>query len=198
MVFPGNNVGYYGPYERLLRGQGSVGGFWNGCQAGLTGLGIEADGTIKGCPSLPTAAYRGANIREMRLRDIIAETPPLLINQGGGTKAGEEHLWGFCRSCAYAALCRGGCTWTAHVFFDRRGNNPYCHHRALTQAGSGRRERLVLEQRAAGVPFDNGKFAIVEEPLGDPWPEGDPLHFTPERIQRSEAKSQPAVFPILS
>jgi hypothetical protein len=50
-IQPGNNIGYYGPYERLLRGRGNPWGFWTGCQAGLSGLGIEADGAIKGCPS---------------------------------------------------------------------------------------------------------------------------------------------------
>ncbi|QYO62619.1 radical SAM protein [Leptolyngbya sp. 7M] len=56
---PGNNIGYYGPYERLLRGRGRQDEwtFWQGCSAGLSTLGIEADGAIKGCPSLPTAAY---------------------------------------------------------------------------------------------------------------------------------------------
>ena len=186
LLFPGNNVGYYGPYERLLRGHGNPGAFWNGCQAGLASLGIEADGVIKGCPSLPTAAYRGGNIRERSLRDILSEAPELSINREGGTDAGEAFLWGFCRTCDYASLCRGGCTWTAHVFFDRRGNNPYCHHRSLTMARRGLRERLVQLQSAPGIPFDNGKFGIVEEPLASPWPDGDSLHFTADRVQRTE------------
>ncbi|MEM8614009.1 MAG: radical SAM protein, partial [Cyanobacteria bacterium P01_H01_bin.105] len=64
-IQPGNNIGYYGPYERLLRGRGQENdwAFWRGCSAGLSTLGIEADGAIKGCPSLPTAAYTGGNIR---------------------------------------------------------------------------------------------------------------------------------------
>ena len=38
--------------------------YYGGCNAGRTGLGIEADGTIKGCPSLPTADYAGGNVRD--------------------------------------------------------------------------------------------------------------------------------------
>jgi radical SAM protein with 4Fe4S-binding SPASM domain len=163
LIFPGNNVGYYGPYERLLRR--NSGSFWNGCHAGLTGLGIESDGTIKGCPSLPTSAYTGGNIRERKLRDTIDSAPELAINRNGGTLEGESALWGFCKTCEYASLCRGGCHWTAHVFFDRRGNNPYCHHRALTMKNRGVRERLVQLHPGPGLPFDNGKFAIIEEPL---------------------------------
>jgi MoaA/NifB/PqqE/SkfB family radical SAM enzyme len=39
-IQPGNNIGYYGPYERQLRGGGSEWGFWQGCSAGLSTLGI--------------------------------------------------------------------------------------------------------------------------------------------------------------
>lgn len=181
----GNNIGYYGPYERLLRGGGDEWTFWQGCSAGLNTLGIEADGKIKGCPSLPTAAYTGGNIRDRSLREIVEQAKELKFNLQAGTEAGTEHLWGFCQTCEFAKLCRGGCSWTAHVFFDRRGNNPYCHHRALKQAKRGTRERFVPVAKANGNPFDNGTFAIVEEPIDAPWIENDPLHFTSDRIQWS-------------
>ncbi|GCL40414.1 nif11-class peptide radical SAM maturase 3 [Dolichospermum planctonicum] len=181
-VQPGNNIGYYGPYERLLRG-GDAWSFWQGCSAGLSALGIEADGAIKGCPSLPTTAYTGGNIRDHSLRTIIEETEELRFNLGAGTPKGTEHLWGFCKTCEFAELCRGGCSWTAHVFFDKRGNNPYCHHRALTQEKNGIRERVFLQRQANGNPFDNGEFALIEESINTPWIENDPLHFTAELIQ---------------
>ena len=67
-LIPGNNVGYFGPYERLLRG-GKAWTFWNGCNAGLNSLGIEADGVIKGCPSLPTSAYKRQYPRKISARN---------------------------------------------------------------------------------------------------------------------------------
>lgn len=178
-VMAGNNVGYYGPHERLLRGHGrpDANVFWQGCGAGMDGLGIEADGTIKGCPSLPTSAYSGGSIRDATLKTIL-ERPALRFNEGAGSEAGEAHLWGRCGQCQYKTLCRGGCSWTAHVFFGRRGNNPFCHHRALTLAKEGLRERLVLETAASGQPFDHGVFRSIEEPLDAPWPADDALHFT--------------------
>jgi nif11-class peptide radical SAM maturase 3 len=181
-VQPGNNIGYYGPYERMFRG-GDAWSFWQGCNAGLAALGIEADGAIKGCPSLPTTAYTGGNIRDRSLREIIEETEELRFNIGAGTPKGTQHLWGFCKTCEFAELCRGGCSWTAHVFFDKRGNNPYCHHRALTQEKQGIRERVFLKREANGTPFDNGEFTLIEEPINAPWPENDPLHFTADKIQ---------------
>lgn len=180
LVSSGNNIGYYGPYERLFRGGGNPQEwvFWQGCQAGLAVLGIEADGAIKGCPSLPTSAYTGGNIRERSLHDLVANAPEITMNLDEST----EHLWGFCASCEYSRICRGGCSWTAHVFFDRRGNNPYCHHRALSLASKGLRERVRRTVAASGKPFDNGVFELLEEPLDAPWPQGDPLHFVADKV----------------
>ncbi|MEH2166963.1 MAG: nif11-class peptide radical SAM maturase 3 [Nostoc sp.] len=192
----GNNIGYYGPYERLLRGRGKEHdfSFWQGCGAGLSTLGIEADGAIKGCPSLPTTAYTGGNIREQTLHDIIEGAEELRFNLGAGTPEGTKHLWGFCKTCEYAELCRGGCSWTAHVFFDKRGNNPYCHHRALVHAKQGMRERVVPKVKAQGLPFDNGEFELIVESRDTLLPANDRLHFTADSIQWSESWQQEPEF----
>jgi nif11-class peptide radical SAM maturase 3 len=181
-VLPGNDIGYYGPYENVLRhDHHEMGMRWMGCQAGMAGLGIEADGKIKGCPSLPTDEYVGGNIRKASLADII-QTKELMFASGGGTPEGTSHLWGYCKTCEYAEVCRGGCTWTAHVFFDRRGNNPHCHHRAIELSKQGIRERVELKLAAIGEPFDNGVFRLVEEPVDAPWPARDTLHFTADKV----------------
>jgi len=178
-----------------MQGENAI---WDGCQAGITSIGIEADGSIKGCPSLPTSAYTGGNIRETRLRELL-ETAELNINANMGTPEGTSHLWGFCRTCDYAELCRGGCTWTAHVFFGQRGNNPYCHHRALERRKKGLRERLVLKTRAVGTPFDHGTFTLLEESTRTAWPENDPLHFTAGTIQTARQEKAPGpTFSILA
>ncbi|MBM7113916.1 radical SAM/SPASM domain-containing protein [[Archangium] primigenium] len=175
---PANDMGYFGPYDALLFG--SVGTVWAGCKAGLSVLGIHADGGIKGCPTLPSE-YVGGNIRQKPLTDIL-ETRELTFNVSAGTPEGTAHMWGYCGGCKYAAACRGGCSQQAHVLFDRRGNNPYCHHRSLELAGRGVRERVVPHTASTGRPFDHGTFALVEEPVDAPWPEDDPHHFTYERV----------------
>ena len=119
----------------------------------------------------------------MRLIDIIRDTEPLNINANIGTEQATEHMWGFCKTCDFAALCRGGCSWTSHVFFNKRGNNPYCHHRALTKAAEGKRERVTIHELAPGIPFDNGTFDLREEAIDAPWPKDDELHFTRDAIQ---------------
>jgi len=157
-IWPGNNVGYFGPYESALKG-GMPRGHMASCGAGRSTLGIEADGAIKGCPSLPTEAWTGGNIRDHSLREIWERAAPLRYTRDRTV----EDLWGFCRTCYYAEECLAGCTWTSHVFFGRPGNNPYCHHRALEMQRNGRRERLVQTAMAAGAPFDYSHFELVVE-----------------------------------
>lgn len=159
LLQPGNNIGYFGPYESVWRGSGDDRVYWTSCNAGQNTLGIEADGTIKGCPSLPTSPYAGGNIRDLSLKDIWWQSDALNINRGR-TSAG---LWGFCGSCYYADVCKAGCTWTTHSLLGRAGNNPYCHHRALELEKQGLRERVVQVERAPGTSFDHGRFELIVE-----------------------------------
>ena len=163
-IYPGNNVGYYGPHEHLLRGS-FPGGHRGSCGAGRGVLGIEANGDIKGCPSLPSADYVGGNVREQSLKDIWERSAPLQFTR---TRTVDD-LQGHCRTCYYNEECMGGCSWTTHVLFGKPGNNPFCHHRALELLREGRRERIVRTEAAPGLPFDHGRFSIVEEP----WPEDE-------------------------
>ena len=159
-LWPGNNIGYFGPYESVLRGQLPL-GYMASCGAGRGTLGIEADGTIKGCPSLTTHGWAGGNVREHSLEEIWERAKPLRYTRDRTV----DDLWGFCRTCYYADECRAGCTWTADVLFGKPGNNPYCHHRVLELARRGKRERLVQVEEAPGRPFDNGRFEIIEEDI---------------------------------
>jgi radical SAM protein with 4Fe4S-binding SPASM domain len=157
-LWPGNNIGYFGPYESVLRGT-LPRGHMASCGAGRSTLGIEADGTIKGCPSLPTSDWAGGNIREHSLKDIWERAAPLRYTRDRTV----NDLWGYCRDCYYNDTCRAGCSWTTHVLFGKPGNNPFCHHRALELLREGKRERIVRTQPAPGEPFDFGKFDIVVE-----------------------------------
>ena len=159
LLQPGNNIGYFGPYESVWRGSGDDRVYWTSCNAGQNTLGIEADGTIKGCPSLPTSSYSGGNIRDLDLKQIWWESDELSLNRGR-TSGG---LWGFCGSCYYADVCKAGCTWTTHSLLGRAGNNPYCHHRALELARQGLRERIAQVEKAPGTSFDHGRFELIVE-----------------------------------
>jgi radical SAM protein with 4Fe4S-binding SPASM domain len=167
-ILPGNNLGYFGPEEALLRSLKEGGrDHFVGCQAGQRVLGIESDGSVKGCPSLQTYAYVGGNLRSNSLAKIWNDSPELAFTR----KRTVDDLWGFCRTCPFAEVCMGGCSFTAHALFGRPGNNPYCHFRARTLAAQNKRERLVPTTPAEGKPFDHGRFEIIEESLGAPEPE---------------------------
>lgn len=158
---PGNNIGYFGPYEHLWRIVDSARGHWSGCTAGHTTIGIEADGTIKGCPSLPRESYGGGNIRDMQVQQMWELSQGLRVIRDRTV----EDLWGHCRTCYYADVCRSGCTWTSHVLFGRAGNNPFCHYRALELSKQGLRERIRKVASPVGIPFDYGRFDLIVERL---------------------------------
>src|SRR5205085_3666636 len=43
LIVPGNNVGYFGPYEHLWRSASDERSHWSGCSAGQTVIALEAD-----------------------------------------------------------------------------------------------------------------------------------------------------------
>jgi radical SAM protein with 4Fe4S-binding SPASM domain len=160
---PSNNIGYFGPFESLWRCSDDSSVYFSGCNAGQNLIGIEADGSIKGCPGLP-GDYIGGNVRVTPLREIWESSQQL----GFTRQRTSDELWGFCRDCYYADVCLGGCTWMAHTLLGRRGNNPYCHHRTLQLAERGLRERVAKTREAPGRPFDYGQFELIVEPLDAP------------------------------
>lgn len=158
----GNNIGYFGPYDHVLRDISAC-GHSGSCQAGRLGIGIEANGDVKGCPSLPTDQWVGGNVRDHSLEDIWERSTALRYNRDRTA----NDLSGFCRTCYYADECRGGCTWMASSISGEPGNNPYCHHRALELRREGRRESVRLVEPAPGTPFDRGRWEIVLEAIPD-------------------------------
>jgi radical SAM protein with 4Fe4S-binding SPASM domain len=160
-IAPSNNIGYFGPHEQVLRSYPFGDDVhYGGCTAGKHLLGIESDGTLKGCPTLPTQPYGTGHARDLESRWATDE------RLGFSRHRTVDELWGFCSECYYRETCKGGCTWLAHTTLGRRGNNPFCYHRVIELQKRGVRERLVRVERAPGLPFDHGRFEIALEP----WP----------------------------
>ena len=148
LVMPGNNLGYFGPEEALLRSLAPDGrDHWRR----LPGRALRPGHRVRRRGQrLPVAADRALRRRQhpadRPLADIWSDAPELAFAR----RRTVDDLWGFCRTCTFAATCLGGCSFTAHAVFGRPGNNPYCHYRARTLARSGRRERLVPRTAAPG------------------------------------------------
>ena len=122
-----NNVGYYGPHEATLRRHRSTPvECWVGCYAGCRHIGIQSDGSVKGCLSLQATQKTEGSLAEQGLADIWHREGAFAYNRNFST----DDLSGFCRTCEHASICRGGC-------FSMRtceggSENPFCYHRVAT------------------------------------------------------------------
>lgn len=85
---------------------------WIGCQAGHSVLGIQSNGNIKGCLTLPDEFIEG-NIRKESLNNILKRL-----------KIKRYPLRNFCQQCDISDDCKGGCTGTSLAF--KSFKNPYC------------------------------------------------------------------------
>ena len=161
-IFAGDNVGYFGPHEVVLRSRpGGSATHWPGCKGGTWVIGLESDGKVKPCLSMPTEDYCTGRLSELSLRQIWEQDPSVLACRSRD----QSQLWGFCGSCYYGDVCLAGCPSTSTSVLGRRGNNPFCYHRVTGLARQGRRERLVRCEQATGAPFDHGRFELIVEDL---------------------------------
>lgn len=102
---------------------------WKGCRAGLDALGIESDGSVKGCLALPSA-FREGNVRERRLRDLWLDPERFAFTR----RFRPERLAGDCRGCEHGEVCRGGCTDLAVSFTGALHHHPFCLSREEREA----------------------------------------------------------------
>jgi radical SAM protein with 4Fe4S-binding SPASM domain len=132
-----DSIGYYGSYERLLRKTWRKElPFWMGCNAGMRAIGVESNGNIKGCLALPSKRHGSTqflegNIRLTSLAEIWNNPEGFAYNR----RFTVDQLEGFCRTCQYAEICRGGCRWTALSNCGTYLENRYCYHRVWTLSG---------------------------------------------------------------
>jgi radical SAM protein with 4Fe4S-binding SPASM domain len=96
---------------------------WMGCQAGVTVLGIQSDGSVKGCLSL-SDEFVEDNIREKSLIDIWTNPDGFAYNR----KFNTSFLKDECSSCKYGKKCRGGCMGVSIAETGRPHADPYCFY----------------------------------------------------------------------
>lgn len=146
-VVASDHIGYFGKPEARLR-QGDVSlPFWLGCWAGLHAFGIESNGNVKGCLSLPSSrhgesGYLEGNLRQTRLRDLWNRPHAFAFNR----RFTVADLKGFCRVCRWGDVCRGGCTWKRYSLGDPASGDIYCFY---FQAVRHRRDDLLEEPPTA-------------------------------------------------
>lgn len=100
-----DNIGYYTQSEGYLRGNTSGRAVFSGCRAGLTGIGIDSVGNVRGCESMYDDVFIEGNLREMSLYEIWSDPNAFSYNR----QFTLDKLSGKCSDCAYNRRCAGGC-----------------------------------------------------------------------------------------
>jgi len=116
-----DNIGYYTPEEGSLRGAPDCA--FTGCSAGLTAVGIDSVGNVRGCESMYDERFIEGNLRARCLRDIWEDPEAFAYNR----KFTPELLTGKCARCPHGPVCAGGCRSYNYFAGDRKlYENPLC------------------------------------------------------------------------
>ena len=117
-----DNIGYYTESEGSLRGNRSGVAVYKGCQAGLTVVGIDSVGNVKGCESLYDERFFEGNVRQRSLKSIWEDPEAFSYNR----KFNTDMLTGKCASCDKKSVCRGGCRSMDHFAGGKLYESPCC------------------------------------------------------------------------
>jgi radical SAM protein with 4Fe4S-binding SPASM domain len=121
-----DSIGYCHPVTDALLGEDYE---WQGCNAGISVLGIEADGKVKGCLSLQDAHFSSGNVKETGLIDIWNDDLRFPYSRGYDASKME----GCCKGCASAEQCKAGCLGMAYSLHGSIHQNSYCY-KSIEQA----------------------------------------------------------------
>ncbi|HEX2966664.1 MAG TPA: SPASM domain-containing protein [Syntrophorhabdaceae bacterium] len=96
---------------------------WNGCHAGISVLGIQSNGDVKGCLSMADLPAEG-NVRSANIYDIWnGNTTFSYSRKFDVSEAGEN-----CINCIYVEKCKGGCNEMSLMRTGKLHNDPYCFY----------------------------------------------------------------------
>lgn len=100
-----DNIGYFTADESLIRGDRRGQRVFPGCGAGLSVIGIDSVGNVKGCESMYDERFNEGNLRSTTLREIWESPDAFAYNR----RFTPSMLTGKCSSCEMGAYCAGGC-----------------------------------------------------------------------------------------
>ena len=112
------SIGYGGPEEALREG-----GPWRGAPAGRSGMALNAEGGLLGCPCLPDEFVTGSAV-DTALAALWQEDRRFVYSRGWS----REGLAGACATCRIAPTCRAGCLGMAFRSSGAVGFQPNCLH----------------------------------------------------------------------
>jgi len=125
ILITGDNIGYFGDDCKNLRtvdyDDVSDEDFY-GCGAGLTVVGIDSIGNVKGCESLQSDEFIEGNLRENTLKEIWNKEGAFAYNRNFTP----DMLTGKCSKCEKGHICAAGCRNISHFGSGNKYNNIFC------------------------------------------------------------------------
>ena len=94
---------------------------WQGCQAGISVLGIQSNGTILGCLAMGDDFIEG-NVRERSLQEIWYDESSFAYTR----HYKKEDIKAHCKTCVFKERCGGGCSAVSHSMTGHLHQDPYC------------------------------------------------------------------------
>lgn len=140
-------------------------GNWSGCSAGISSLGIDAYGNVKGCLSLTECESEG-NIRKQRLSEIWNDRSKFSYNR----QFCIDDLPVVCEKCENAMACRGGCNSQSYSMMGRYHKSPFCFWKTVMG-----KEEMVHPVKKKSIFSRVLKYGSIDpKNLGEPSTLADP------------------------
>ena len=127
-----DNIGYFSPGEGSIRGNMSGKAYFAGCRAGITAVGIDSVGNVRGCESMYDPHFTEGNLRERTLREIWEDPDAFAYNR----KFDAGMLTGACAACELGAFCAGGCRSYNYFVHGKLYEAPRCARAMNAAEGS--------------------------------------------------------------
>ena len=117
-----DNIGYFTGEEGYIRGNPSGKAAFAGCRAGLSGIGIDSVGNVRGCEAMYDDYFIEGNLRERSLKEIWNDPDAFSYNRGFT----QDLLTGKCKTCKYGKVCAGGCRSYNYFSTGKMYESPRC------------------------------------------------------------------------
>ncbi|MCM1309162.1 MAG: radical SAM protein [Butyrivibrio sp.] len=117
-----DNIGYFTSEEGYIRGNLSGFAVFRGCGAGITSIGIDSVGNVRGCESQYDDRFIEGNLRESSLMEIWNSPNAFSYNR----QFTQELLTGKCAACLHGRYCRGGCRSYNYFVHNKLYESPCC------------------------------------------------------------------------
>lgn len=123
-ICAGDDIGYFDENEPYIRSRPGTIAVWNGCQAGIRGVGIDSVGNVKGCESIYSDKFIEGNLRKESLEQIWSKEGNFAYNRNFDVSM----LSGACAGCDKGSICRGGCRGSSYFNSGSLFENRYCSY----------------------------------------------------------------------